>query len=115
MVGWCLGAAYSQDDMTEVDPSVFAGPQRPAALFEHDTHNETAGIDECGRCHHVFDDEGNLLEDASSEDMRCADCHDVEASGAVPSLLDAFHTNCKGCHLEEEKGPIMCGECHVRR
>jgi hypothetical protein len=29
-------------------------------------------------------------------------------------LRKAFHRNCKGCHLEQEKGPILCGECHVQ-
>jgi hypothetical protein len=29
-------------------------------------------------------------------------------------LMKAYHMNCKGCHLEKGKGPILCGECHVR-
>jgi hypothetical protein len=26
---------------------------------------------------------------------------------------DAFHGQCKGCHEEEEAGPVQCSECHV--
>jgi hypothetical protein len=29
-------------------------------------------------------------------------------------LRRALHLNCKGCHLENKKGPIMCGQCHIR-
>jgi hypothetical protein len=32
----------------------------------------------------------------------------------MPGLTKAFHTNCKGCHENKNKGPVMCGECHVR-
>jgi len=106
-------SVHSQEDMTEVDPSVFMNPQRPAAVFKHDEHNETAGIEECNECHHVYED-GKLLEYESSEDMRCADCHGLEAEGNMPSLVKAFHGNCKGCHETQKSGPIMCGECHVR-
>jgi hypothetical protein len=107
--------AYSQEDMTVIDNSVFKNPQRPAATFLHDAHNEKAGIDECNLCHHVYEN-GEFLEYESSEDMLCSDCHALnESDDDSPSLLKAFHTNCKGCHLKENKGPVMCGECHVRR
>jgi hypothetical protein len=29
-------------------------------------------------------------------------------------LAKAFHLNCKGCHEQRGKGPIMCGQCHVK-
>jgi hypothetical protein len=29
--------------------------------------------------------------------------------------MKAFHLNCKGCHQERKKGPVMCGECHARQ
>ena len=106
-----LVAAYSQDDMTVVDNTVFPKPERPPALFEHDDHNEAAGIEDCQECHHVYED-GVLLEDESSEDEMCSDCHDLRPSGRMPGLMKAFHLNCKGCHLEKKAGPVMCGECH---
>jgi hypothetical protein len=28
--------------------------------------------------------------------------------------MKAYHLNCKGCHQEQKKGPVMCGECHVK-
>ena len=106
-----LVAAHSQDDMTVVDNTVFPQPERTPAFFEHDDHNEIAGLEACQECHHVYE-EGVLLEDESSEDQMCSDCHDLEASGQMPGLMKAYHLNCKGCHLERKEGPVMCGECH---
>jgi hypothetical protein len=105
--------AWSQEDMTVVDNTAFDNPQRTPSVFVHDEHNETAGIDDCAACHHVYAD-GQLVEDESSEDQSCSECHSLEGADGQPSLIKAFHTNCKGCHQEQEKGPILCGECHKK-
>ena len=57
-----LAAAHSQDEMEFVDNDVFSNPQRPPAVFQHDTHNETAAIEECAGCHHLYED-GELVAD----------------------------------------------------
>ena len=106
-----LVSAYSQDDMVVVDNSVFSKPARTPAVFVHDEHNETAGIEACNECHHVYED-GVKLEDESSEDQMCSDCHGLAAEGRMPGLMRAFHINCKGCHMAMKKGPVTCGECH---
>ncbi|MCG6909856.1 MAG: cytochrome c family protein [Deltaproteobacteria bacterium] len=103
--------AYSQEEMVVVDNRVFPKPERPPAVFVHEAHNETAEIDACNTCHHVYED-GVKLEDESSEGELCSDCHGLEASDGMPGLMKAFHLNCKGCHMELKKGPITCGECH---
>ena len=108
-----LVAAYSQEDMTAIDNSVFSDPKRTASVFNHEEHNEAAEIDECNECHHVYED-GVKLEDESSEDMLCSECHLLEATDDQPGLMKAFHLNCKGCHQAENKGPLMCGECHIK-
>ncbi len=108
-----LLSVHSQEDMTEVDRNVFTNPQRPAAMFKHDAHNEKTGIENCNECHHVYED-GKIVEDQSSEDQRCSDCHGLKTEGNKLSLVKAFHVNCKGCHAKQKKGPVMCGECHVR-
>ena len=108
-----LVAAYSQEDMTAIDNSVFPDPERSASIFNHEEHNEAAEIDECNECHHVYEG-GVKLEDESSEDMLCSECHLMEDTDEQPGLMKAFHLNCKGCHLENQKGPVMCGQCHVR-
>ena len=117
----CLGivtaltAAYGQEDMKVVDNSEFENPQRPPAVFPHDSHNEKAGLDDCSVCHHVFDENGKLIEGESSEDQMCSDCHGERRDGAVPGLMNAYHLRCRGCHLEKEQGPVLCGQCHVIR
>ena len=50
-------SAYSQEDMTSIDSSVFTKPERTPSVFRHDEHNEKAGIEECNKCHHVYEDE----------------------------------------------------------
>ena len=105
--------ALSQEDMAVVKDDGFQKRQRPPAVFKHDYHNETAKIEECNECHHIYES-GEKLEDEFSEDQLCSDCHSENSLDNQPVLKKAFHLNCKGCHLEKKKGPIMCGECHVR-
>jgi len=113
LVGVLLIPAFSQEDMVAVDSEGFSKKQRPPAVFRHDEHNETALIEECSECHHVYENREKLA-DESSEGQGCWECHDETGSGNQPGLRKAFHTNCKGCHRQNKKGPIMCGQCHVR-
>ncbi len=108
-----INVGWAQEDMEVVDNSVFENHQRTPSVFFHDEHNENAGIDGCAECHHIYE-KGERLEDESSEDQSCSDCHNLEGGDGQPSLIKAFHGNCKGCHLDEKKGPILCGECHVK-
>lgn len=110
----CAVVAFSQEDMVVVDNRVFDHPQRTPSVFEHDAHNEAAEIEDCAACHHVYDDDGVLVEDESSEDSSCSECHGASDEGPTPSLRKAYHLNCKGCHGEQGKGPVLCGECHQR-
>lgn len=105
---------YGQEDMVAVDNSVFDAPRRPAAIFIHDEHNEKADLDDCARCHHVYDENGQLDPYDSSEGTACSECHDLNDQGSQPGLRKAFHQQCRGCHLQEARGPVACGECHQR-
>jgi hypothetical protein len=113
-IALAVAAAYGQEDMQVVDNAEFANPQRSPAVFEHDTHNETAGIDDCSQCHHLHDENGHKLQGESSEDQLCSECHGQTDEGAKPNLRKAYHLNCKGCHLQRAKGPILCAQCHKR-
>ena len=106
-----VGGVGAQEDMRVVSNEDFASPQRPSAVFNHDTHNETAEIEDCSVCHHLYED-GQLVEGESSEDQSCSECHEPRASDGQPSLMNAFHLRCQGCHLARRAGPVMCGECH---
>ena len=107
------GVLCAQEDMRVVDNDAFRAPQRPPSVFVHEAHNEAAEIWDCNVCHHVYED-GRLLADESSEDLRCSDCHSEEGGDGQPALMEAFHRQCKGCHERQGKGPVMCGECHRR-
>lgn len=113
LAGSLLIPAFSQEDMEVVDCGSFSQKQRPPATFRHDDHNEKAQIEDCNECHHVYEN-GEKLEDESSEDQSCSDCHDEKSAGRKLGLRKAFHTNCKGCHQAKKQGPVMCGKCHVR-
>ena len=107
--------AFSNTEEKErLDSSVFEKAHRPGAVFVHDDHNETAQIDDCAVCHHVYDGK-NLVGGESSEDSPCSDCHGLKATkdNAIP-LEVAYHKRCKTCHVQENKGPLLCGECHIK-
>jgi len=106
-------SGHSQENMQRIDNGIFQNPQRPPAVFVHDVHNETAGIEKCNLCHHLYDKDGSLLPDESSEDQKCSECHTTDGSNGKLPLMKTFHTNCKKCHEKEKKGPVMCGECHL--
>ena len=105
--------ALSQEEMAVIEDDGFQKRQRPPAVFKHDDHNELAEIEACNECHHIYDN-GEIQEDESSEDQLCSECHTEKSSDNQPGLKKAFHLNCKGCHQAKKKGPIMCGQCHVR-
>ncbi len=108
--------AYATQNYATIENIVFDHPQRPAAIFEHDDHNETAELeDDCSVCHHSYDGK-KLIKDETSEESACADCHTLKPTpkNAVP-LRIAFHNKCKTCHFESTKGPVLCGECHIKK
>jgi cytochrome c553 len=84
--------ALSQEDMEVIENEGFSKRQRPPAVFKHDEHNEKAEIDECNECHHVYES-GERLEDESSEDQSCSDCHSEKGADDRPRLIKAFHLN----------------------
>lgn len=108
-----VGAAQSQDDIMELKADAFDKHSRPAAVFMHDDHNEKAELYDCNVCHHVYED-GKFMEDDDSVGIPCSDCHGLEANGSQPGLMTAYHKQCKGCHQDKAKGPLACGECHVK-
>ncbi|MFO7665953.1 MAG: cytochrome c3 family protein [Desulfobacterales bacterium] len=103
--------AYSQENVKSVQDSAFKTKMRPGAVFLHDEHNEKAKIEDCGTCHHVYKD-GVKVEDETSEDRECSECHKI--NGDPVPLIAKYHLRCKGCHEEKKAGPVMCSECHIR-
>jgi hypothetical protein len=105
--------ASSQEDMTVIAPDAFGKLTRPAATFVHDQHNEKAGVEDCVLCHHGGSD-GVQDPEFSTEGIPCADCHAVQPDKGTTGLSKAYHLQCISCHEQSGKGPLACGQCHVR-
>lgn len=109
-----ISSASDLYETERLDNTVFVTPQRIAAVFDHDDHNEKASLeDDCSVCHHVYEGK-KLIPDESSEDSLCSECHGIKANpeNTIP-LRMAFHKRCKTCHFVSKKGPVLCGECHL--
>jgi len=106
--------AFSQEGIVNLADSAFGDRQRPPAVFEHDQHNEKANMDDCSVCHHVYQN-GEKVEDESSEDSSCSGCHNVTGGYPTRPLMNAYHDLCTGCHVDAKAGPVTCGECHPRK
>ena len=102
---------YTQEDITTVSDDAFVDKMRPSVPFLHDEHNEAAEIEECNTCHHVYE-EGKKVDDESSEDRVCSECHLTDTDKSTMPLVRAYHLRCKGCHQQKKAGPVQCGECH---
>lgn len=107
-------AAFSQDDMTMVPADAFGTLERPLVPFAHDAHNEKAELDDCVVCHHSKTDDGKMDMENSSDGESCASCHAVERTDGGTPLMRAYHLQCIDCHQKALKGPVACGECHVK-
>ena len=103
--------AVSQEDMKKVSAEAFPEHTRPLALFEHDKHNEAAGIEACETCHHGKDDKGKQDPEDNSAGTPCADCH-APANATGTPLMRAYHQQCISCHTKRDAGPTYCGGCH---
>ncbi|MDR3641035.1 MAG: cytochrome c3 family protein [Humidesulfovibrio sp.] len=106
-------AAMSQQDIKNLAPEAFGKLTRPAAQFNHEQHNEKAGLTDCVVCHHGGKD-GKIDKTASTEGTPCAECHKVKPEDKSTGLMNAYHKQCISCHKAKGKGPVACGQCHKR-
>ena len=98
-------------------------------LFDHKTHFSESGYGlSCSDCHHHYEEDEtgkfscgkcHLRSDKDKTGSEvCADCHEpdeVETEG-VMKITDALHSQCTGCHLENQAGPEKeeCDKCHAK-
>jgi len=99
-------AVSAQSNIKELRDEAFEEHEVSAADFDHTAHSTRAG---CSRCHHVYEG-GKKVPGAMSVDKECSDCHKVDRGKL--NLKYAYHTQCIGCHLERDSGPILCRNCH---
>ena len=112
-----LALAYpsgvSARDGAVLAPEALKPLTRPPAAFDHDPHNEQAGLEDCLICHHGGENGVQDPED-NTAGIPCAECHPVKTDSGTP-LMRAYHRQCLDCHEKEKKGPLTCGGCHTAR
>nr|HID59662.1 cytochrome C [Desulfobacterales bacterium] len=91
-------------------------PERPVRImfktkagkvqFDHKAHLDERGYGfDCADCHHN-------LEQGETSPPACGECHGDEGND-IPKLEDALHMQCRGCHEENDSGPVDCSSCHI--
>ncbi|MBW1917806.1 MAG: cytochrome c3 family protein [Deltaproteobacteria bacterium] len=116
-----LGVIWAQASLpTEPQPqSLIQSPglqpwQKPPVAFSHQQHEEQRIA--CATCHHEYDGGRNHWSQGDPV-KKCQECHPNRPQTDRPDLKNAFHRQCKGCHLKlsqqgQRAGPIRCLDCH---
>lgn len=112
------GNAQAQGLAAPTEPITIEG-KKPAS-FNHASH--TAQGMACGVCHHDANHQPKTAEAIAAstpEALACVSCHNKEfADKDLQKPMQVFHARCQGCHkagYEGRKGPVKCGECHVKK
>lgn len=72
-------------------------------LFTHEVHNKEYDLS-CSDCHHNIEDD---------EIYSCKECHEATGDEDMLGRTDAFHSQCIGCHKDNDAGPVECNSCHA--
>ena len=88
--------------------------EKPPIKFSHRRHPKP-GI-ACEKCHHDYQESRNRWREGQPVE-KCQACHELTPKAEVLDAKEAFHRQCKGCHLARRKvrqpaGPIKCEGCH---
>ncbi len=88
--------------------------EKPPVWFSHRLHEARRVA--CRQCHHEFEGGRNLWQQGQPV-KKCITCHGLFPQARRPDVKNAFHRQCKGCHLklrqqERRAGPIECRQCH---
>jgi hypothetical protein len=88
--------------------------EKPPVWFSHPTHE--ARRVPCTQCHHEYQGRRNLWQQGMPV-KQCVACHGATPQAQRPDLKNAFHRQCKGCHLKRRQqgqraGPVDCLDCH---
>jgi hypothetical protein len=80
--------------------------------------SSTADKDNCGVCHHQFDQQAKKLVYVKGQESSCRYCHQEQKKDGVQALGPASHQQCVNCHLTladkgvKEPVPVRCADCH---
>jgi hypothetical protein len=93
---------------------VTGGSRKPPVKFSHRVH-KAQGV-ACTQCHHDYQGKRNVWHQGLPV-KKCQACHSLRPAARRPDLKNAFHSQCKRCHLKRQQqglraGPIKCQFCH---
>ena len=114
VAGPAMATDMGPADMTLESTIDKANKPKPA-IFPHKKHQD-AGI-ACADCHHGAADGKQTPYVEGMKIEKCESCHN-KGAGLGPktsTYKDVAHTNCKGCHKAEAKGPTKCAGCHPKQ
>jgi hypothetical protein len=109
-----------EDSLIIAHEDIFGKLKRPDVKFPHDIHMDVLADQDCGACHHSYDEASGSLTYEAGDEGYCKDCHMAEQDGSMPALREAYHGSCTVCHRSTIKekagnsGPTTCGECHKK-
>ena len=92
-----------------------AGSSRKAPVkFSHRVHEARRVA--CTQCHHDYQGRRNVWHEGQPV-AKCQSCHGLRPEARRLDLKNAYHRQCKGCHLRlrqqgRQAGPIECQACH---
>jgi hypothetical protein len=118
---WGLGAWGTVGPTTPPDESWLniqkPEYEKPPVKFSHQRHPKPRIA--CEKCHHDYEGGRNLWREGQPVE-KCQTCHGLTPKADLLDAKNAFHRQCKGCHLAKRKvrqpaGPIKCEGCHRRR
>ena len=87
---------------------------KPPVQFSHRVH-EARGV-ACTQCHHDYLGRCNVWQQGQPVE-KCQACHGLRPEARRLDVKNAYHRQCKGCHLRlrqqgRQAGPIECQACH---
>jgi len=87
---------------------------KPPVWFSHPVHAKQGVA--CTQCHHEYQGQRNFWRQGQPV-KPCGDCHGPGPQAGRLDLKNAFHRQCKGCHLKQRQqgrraGPVDCVDCH---
>jgi hypothetical protein len=87
---------------------------KPPVKFSHRVHEARRVA--CDQCHHDYQGRRNVWHEGQPV-SKCQACHGPRPEVRRLDVKNAFHRQCKGCHLRlrqqgRQAGPIECQGCH---
>ena len=87
---------------------------KPPVKFSHRVHEARRVA--CTQCHHDYQGRRNVWREGQPV-SKCQVCHGLRSEARRLDVKNAYHRQCKGCHLRlrqqgRQAGPIECQGCH---